>query len=88
MVKKTGEQKMLTVREVAERVGAKDASVRIWANKGRFPGAKKESSPAGEYWLIPESALVGFEMGRAGRPSRPESELKYPKRKSRAKGNQ
>lgn len=78
---------MLTVKQVAERTGAKDASVRIWAAAGRFPGAKKESSPAGEYWVIPESALNGFSMGKAGRPSRPESELKYPKRKSRAKGN-
>ncbi len=78
---------MLTVKEVSERTGAQPVSIRIWASKGRFPGAKKESSPAGQYWMIPESALEGFQMGKAGRPSRPEAELKYPKRKSRAKGN-
>jgi hypothetical protein len=87
-MRKTGEPKMLTIKETAERLGAKPGSVRVWVGQGRFTGARKESTPLGiDYWLIPESALDGFEMGRAGRPSRPESELKYPKRKSRAKTN-
>lgn len=72
---------MLTVREVAERLGAAVVSVRVWANKGKFPGAKKEETPAGDYWLIPETDLKGFNMGKAGRPQKPESELKYPRKR-------
>lgn len=64
---------MLTVREAAERIGASSISVRIWASKGRFPGARKEETPVGSYWLIPESSLEGFEMGSAGRPAKPEA---------------
>jgi hypothetical protein len=81
-----GKDKMLTVREAAERIGASNISVRIWAAAGRFPGAQKQETPVGGYWLIPESALVGFEMGKAGRPFKPESELKR-KRSIKAKGN-
>jgi hypothetical protein len=69
MKKKEG--KMLTVKEVAAKLGAAQISVRIWVNKGRFPGARKESTPFGDFWLIPETALVGFEMGKAGRPPKP-----------------
>jgi hypothetical protein len=87
-MKKTGEQKMLTIKETAERLGASPGSVRVWVGQGRFTGARKESTPLGiDYWLIPESALAGFSMGRAGRPPRPDSELKYPRRPSRAKNN-
>ena len=60
---------MLTVREVAERIGAGESSIRIWAAEGRFPGAKRETPPAGSpYWLIPESALTGFVKRDVGRP--------------------
>lgn len=62
------EEKMLTVHEVAERLGAGVASVRVWAWRGRFPGARKESTPIGDYWLIPETAVEAFELGKAGRP--------------------
>ena len=78
-----GKVKMLTVREVADRLGAAVVSVRLWASRGRFPGAKKETSPAGDYWMIPENSLDDFSMGKAGRPFKPESELKYPRRRSR-----
>jgi excisionase family DNA binding protein len=62
------EKKMLTVKEAAARLGAAEISIRVWAKDGRFPGARKESTPMGEYWLIPEAALEGFEMGSPGRP--------------------
>jgi hypothetical protein len=61
---------MLTVRETAARLGAAEVSVRIWASRGRFPGARKESTPFGDFWLIPETALEGFKMGSPGRPSK------------------
>lgn len=67
---------MLTVREVAERTGASQRSVRLWAQQGKFPGAKLEDSPAGSYWLIPETALDGFELRGRGRPPRPKTESK------------
>ena len=56
---KKKEPKMLTVREVAEKIGAAAISVRIWASRGRFPGARKEATPFGDFWLIPETALEG-----------------------------
>jgi hypothetical protein len=70
---KEKEPKMLTVKEAAARIGASSISVRIWAAAGRLPGAKKESSPIGEYWMIPLSAVDSFEMGKAGRPATPGS---------------
>ena len=64
---KSTDGKMLTVRQVAERTGAADSSIRVWAGRGRFPGARVERPRAGvPYWLIPEKALVGFEMGSPG----------------------
>jgi hypothetical protein len=69
-------EKMLTIREAAERIGTTPASVRVWAWKGRFPGARKEETPMGEYWLIPESAVENFELGKAGRPPKPASKKK------------
>src|SRR5262249_15258890 len=61
---------MLTVSKVAERLGVLDSSVRIWARQGRFPGAELHESQLweGSYWLIPESALDGFERRSVGRP--------------------
>jgi len=67
-------QKMLTVREAAAKIGAAEISVRIWAKAGRFSGARKEETPMGEYWLIPESALEGFENPGRGRPPKPKTE--------------
>jgi hypothetical protein len=67
MKKKKEEPRMLTVKEVAEKTGAAESSVRVWAWKGRFPGARLEKPPAGmSYWLIPEDALEGFELGKPG----------------------
>jgi len=58
--------KMLNVHQVAERLGVLVSSVRVWVWKGRFPGARKESTPLGDYWEIPETALEGFELGKPG----------------------
>jgi len=59
---------MLTVSEVAERLGAAKRSVALWAQTGRFKGAKQVETPGGHYWLIPESALEGFVVRGRGRP--------------------
>ena len=71
---KKKEPEMLTTREVANRLGAAESSVRMWARMGRFPGAEEKDSPRGSYWLIPDTALAGFSMGKAGRPPKPKAE--------------
>jgi len=61
----------LTAREVAEKLGVKPITVRVWCDKGKFPNAHKIKSGFGvEYWVIPESDLEGFQPQlRRGRPS-------------------
>lgn len=76
---------MLSVREVAERIGVSVPTVRVWAWRERFPGAVKIEDDRGSYWQIPESAIEDFELGQAGRPLKPDSELKQPRRPSRRK---
>jgi hypothetical protein len=80
-MKQKRNEKMLNVHEVAEKLGASESSVRVWAWRGRFPGARKEVTPLGEYWLIPESALDGFELGKPGpKPGAKKSGRKKDKR--------
>jgi hypothetical protein len=65
--------RMLTVKEVAERLGAATSSVRLWANSGRFVGAKLMGDAALRvtYWLIPETALENFQKQKPGpKPAR------------------
>lgn len=64
---------MLTVKEVAERLGAAASSVRLWANSGRFAGAKLmgDATLRVTYWLIPETALENFQKQKPGpKPTR------------------
>jgi hypothetical protein len=91
MAKKKEEQ-MYTIRQAAEVTGASVTSLRIWlANdeqrKKRFPNARKESSPIGEFWVIPESDIQSYQNQGRGRPQKPDSELKNKRRKSSAKAN-
>lgn len=80
--KKAHTGKMLTVRGVAERTGAAESSIRVWAGRGRFPGAHVVRPVAGiSYWQIPESALNGFKMGKPG----PKPSAKAKRRKGAAK---
>lgn len=76
---------MLTTKEVAAILGAAESSVRMWARTGRFPGAEEEESPRGSYWLIPDTALEEFSMGKAGRP--PKAEKTPAAKASRKKGS-
>jgi hypothetical protein len=80
-----GKEKILTIREVAERTGASVNSIRVWLGneelrQKRFPNAKKASSPIGDYWVIPESDIRGYKNQGRGRPQKPESELKRKRR--------
>lgn len=75
--------KMLTVKEAAAYIGAGESSIRLWAKNGRFPNAVLEETPAGSYYLIPETDLKGFKVRGRGRPSKPK-EKKADKKKSPA----
>jgi hypothetical protein len=60
-------KKMLGVKEAAEKIGAAASSVRYWLTKGRFPNAELVKPEYGvPYWLIPESDLEKFEIGKPG----------------------
>src|SRR5215813_3003701 len=60
--------KMLTTREVAERLNANPGTIRMWCINGTFPNAKQEDTPRGPVWLIPETDLRGFTRRGRGRP--------------------
>jgi predicted site-specific integrase-resolvase len=76
------EPKMLTVREVADRFDVASSTVRMWLKEGLLNGAELKESPAGQYWVIPETILREFNKPKAGRPRKPLSELKgKPRRK-------
>jgi excisionase family DNA binding protein len=68
------EPKMLTVKEVASQMGQTGQTIRTWLKRGRFPGARLEETPLGSYWLIPDTAVEGFELKKAGRPPKPKTE--------------
>lgn len=78
---------MLTVKQVAERLGAGASSVRLWVKDGKFPGAQLIEPPAGlPYWMIPETALEGFVNPGRGRPAKPKGDPKSKTTRSK-KGN-
>ena len=73
---------MLTVKQVAELIGAGASSVRLWAKEGKFAGAQLIEPPAGlPYWMIPDTALDGFILRRRGRPPKPKNDVKKGKAK-------
>jgi hypothetical protein len=80
-------ERMLTIKEAAAKVGAAEISVRIWAKAGRFPGARLETTPMGSYWVIPESALEGFENPGRGRPPKPDAKRPRSRKAREAKNN-
>jgi hypothetical protein len=66
----------LTTREVAERLGVAQSSVRVWLNyePERFPNARQVKTLAGHsVWLIPVSDLKGFARRQRGRPAKPKA---------------
>lgn len=81
MAKTTGKSKLLTVREVAERLDVAPSTVRIWRIAGRFPNAQAEETARGRVWYIPKSDLEGFEKRGPGRPPATNRATRKPKRK-------
>lgn len=71
----------LTTRQVAERLGVAQSSVRVWLNSEppRFPHAWRERTARGPVWMIPEADLIGFKARRRGRPAKAaQPEEKHP----------
>jgi hypothetical protein len=66
MANKTTED--LTVREVAEKIGAAIPTITLMCREGRFPNARQEDTPRGPVWYIPVSDLEGVEARGRGRP--------------------
>lgn len=59
----------LTVREIADRTGAAIATVSRWCRIGKFPNARKVTTPIGEYWEVPETDLKDIQV-KMGRPKK------------------
>ncbi|HEV2123133.1 MAG TPA: helix-turn-helix domain-containing protein [Chloroflexota bacterium] len=54
-------ERMLTVKEVAERVRAHEVTVRRWLAEGRMKGYRPGGTKLG--WRIPESEVERFLRG-------------------------
>jgi hypothetical protein len=63
-------ERSLSTAQVAERIGVSERTVRLWCKQGKFPNAHTKETPFGDYWIIPESDLNGFERPQPGRPSK------------------
>ncbi len=59
---------MLTVKQVSEKMGIGVSTVNLYCRTGKFPNAKKEESPIGQFWLIPETDLTLVHKRERGRP--------------------
>ena len=64
------EVRMLTVKEVSEIKGIGVSTISLYCRNGIFPNAKKETSPIGEFWLIPETDLALVKKRERGRPTK------------------
>ena len=53
-----------TVGQVAKRYGVAEGTVRYWCREGLLAGAVKMGEKRRGVWLIPETALEGFEPPR------------------------
>src|SRR5262245_29697636 len=60
--------KMLTTREVGERLDVNPWQVRGWCINGDFPNAIRHETGRGPIWYIPEADLQGFRRRGPGRP--------------------
>jgi excisionase family DNA binding protein len=68
-------EEMYTVAQTAEHLKVSKSTVRVWLQRGKFPGAQHRQwdRKLGSYWLIPVSAVKSFKMGTAGRPKKKKS---------------
>jgi len=74
-------EKMLTTGEVMERLQVPYQTVISWIKKGVL-ASKREETPRGPVYYVPQSAVESFVEPKRGRPRKPLSELKgRPRRK-------
>lgn len=74
-------EKMLTTTEVMEKLDAPYQTVISWIKKGLLE-SKREETPRGPVYYVPQSAVENFNAPKRGRPQKPLSELKgKPRRK-------
>lgn len=59
-------EKMLTVKEVAERLNRTKRTIVRYCDQGIFPGAKKSGPFQRSSWIIPESEVIKFEQQYLG----------------------
>ena len=53
---------MLSVEEVAERIGKTTRTVQRWCDRGSiFEGARKDGPFGNSKWLVPETAVLAYE---------------------------
>jgi hypothetical protein len=76
--------KMLTTREVGERLDVNPGQVRGWCISGVFPNATRQETPRGPIWYIPDSDLQGFRRRGPGRPSKVDAAGRSPRSKRKA----
>lgn len=63
--------KLLTVAQVAKRLGVDDRTVRGWCAAGLLPGARQATRAGKIVWLVPEADLLEFAPSKPGvRPRR------------------
>lgn len=53
--------KLLTVDQVAERVGKDSRTVQRWCVRGILEGARKNGPFANSPWVVPETAVLDYE---------------------------
>lgn len=65
---KTGKE--YSVSELAEKYNVNRRIVLGWISSGKFPNSHKVTPPVGkQYWMVPETDLVSFNMpSKPGRP--------------------
>ena len=61
----------LTTADVAERLKRPERTVRLWCKQGLLAGARAVTTPRGDYWMIPATALKDFAPPTLGRRPRP-----------------
>jgi predicted ArsR family transcriptional regulator len=84
MTTKKRNEKMLSVKEAAAHIGVSPQAVRLWLKEGVMQGELKQSELGVPYWSISESTVLNFEKPKAGRPFKPDSELKTKRRPRKA----
>ena len=60
-------EKTYTARQLAERYNVARSTARGWLTRKLIPGARLIETDLGDsYWVVPESALKGFEPPKPG----------------------